>query len=226
MTSLSLAGHYGRTIAIDICRSCNHVWFDGREDLHLAPGGVVALFEAMGDAAPTARVPVNAAKACPRCGTGLRRTHDRVQQTSYEYFRCTSDHGRFVGFASFLRARHFVRDLTNLEVQSLRVEARVIKCVNCGASTDISAQSTCAYCHAPIAVLDADALSKTLTDLTAAEAARTTLDPSWPLRAERVRRETEAAFKALGSGRGVSPSYDLVETGIAVFARALKGLRR
>ena len=52
---LSLAGQYGRVLAIDVCHACNGVWFDGHEDLHVAPGGVIALFEAMGQAAPGAR---------------------------------------------------------------------------------------------------------------------------------------------------------------------------
>ena len=51
-TPLSLDGQYGRASTIDLCHACNGVWFDGHEDLHLAPGGVIALFESMGQAAP------------------------------------------------------------------------------------------------------------------------------------------------------------------------------
>lgn len=226
MTSLALPGHYGRTIAIDLCEACNHVWFDGHEDLHLAPGAVLQLFEAMGQAATGARATVGARKACPRCATGLLRTHDRIKDTPYEYFRCTAGHGRFMGFAAFLRARHFVRDLSEDEVRTLSVEARVIKCVNCGAATDISARSTCEYCRAPIAVLDADQLARTLADLTAANAKRAEIDPTWPMRAEQVRRQTEAVFAELRRGHGLSADRDLVESGLALFAAAVKGLLR
>lgn len=226
MTSLTLEGHYGRSAAIDVCHACNHVWFDGREDLQLAPGAVLRLFTVMGEAAPAARAAVAARKACPRCGIGLLRTRDRVRDTPYEYFRCTGGHGRFMGFAAFLRARHFVRDLSAEEVRTLGVEARVIKCVNCGAATDISARSTCAYCHAGIAILDAAQLSKTLADLTAAEAARGAVDPTWPLRAEQARRQTEAAFAALRRGEGVSPEGDLIDAGVRLFARAVSSLIR
>ncbi|MGE0815890.1 MAG: zf-TFIIB domain-containing protein [Vicinamibacterales bacterium] len=226
MASLSLAGHYGRTIAIDVCHGCNHVWFDAQEDLHLAPGGVLALFEDMGRAAQEARTVVAARKPCPRCGSGLLRTRDRIKTTPYEYFRCTQGHGRFMGFGAFLRARRFVRDLDTAEVTRLRADARVIKCVNCGASTDITLESVCQYCRAPIAVLDADQLSKTLAELEAAEAARGKVDPAWPLKAAQVRRETEAAFAALQGGRGATPHLDLIEAGLAAFANVISALRR
>lgn len=224
MAHLALPGHYGRTIALDLCHGCNSVWFDGHEDLHLAPGAVLRLFDAMGQAAPGARAVGSPRKACPRCATGLLRTHDRIKDTPYEYFRCTQGHGRFMGFAAFLRARHFVRDLSAEEVRTLRADVRVIKCVNCGAATDISTRASCEYCRAPIAMLDADQLAKTLADLTAAEAARADVDPSWPLRAEQVRRQTEAAFAELRRGHGASPELDLVAAGIGLFTRIARGL--
>lgn len=225
MTTVSLAGHYGRAIAIDLCHGCNHVWFDAQEDLSLAPGGVLALFEAMGRASSDARRPVGARKACPRCGTGLLRTHDRIKDTPYEYFRCTAGHGRFMGFASFLRARHFVRELSADEVQTLRAEARTIKCVNCGASIDIATHSSCGYCRAPIAVLDADQLSKTIASLEAAERERGAVDPAWPLKAELVRRQTEAAFAELRRGHGVSAETNLIEAGLAIISSIATRLR-
>lgn len=224
MTGLPLYGHYGRPIAIDLCHGCNSVWFDEGEDLSLAPGAVVQLFDAMGHAASSARAPMGPRKACPRCTAGLLRTRDRLRDTPFEYYRCTQGHGRFMGFGAFLRARHFVRDLTAAEVHTLSVDARVIKCVNCGANTDIREHSACAYCRAPIAVLDAAQLSKTLTELTAAAAKRTELDPTWPLRAEQARRQTELAFAELQRGRGVTPDLDLVESGLKLFTGIVRGL--
>jgi hypothetical protein len=224
MTPVSLAGHYGRTVAIDVCHGCNHVWFDGHEDLHLSPGAVVTLFEELGRTAPAARTAVAARKPCPRCGTGLLRTHDRVKATRYEFFRCSRDHGRLMSFSAFLRAKHFVRDLTDDEVRTLRVDARVIKCVNCGASTDISSHSACQYCKATIAILDADQLTKTLAALEQAEARRATLDPTWPLRVEQARRQTEAAFQSLQREYGSTPDLDLVEIGLVQFAKIARGL--
>jgi len=222
---VSLEGQYGRVLAIDLCHACNGVWFDGHEDLHLAPAGVVALFEAMGQSAATARQPMAARKACPRCQTGLLRAHDRVRDTRYEFFRCGQGHGRFMSFAAFLRARHFVRDLSAAEVRDLSVRVAVIKCVNCGASVDVRTQSACAFCQAPVAVLDEGQLAKTLADLEAAAAKRAAVDPTWPLRAAQARRQTEAVFAELNRGSGSSSSTDLVDAGIALFASVLKRLR-
>lgn len=222
-TPLTLDAHYGRTVAIDVCHGCNHVWFDDREELTLTPGGVLRLFEDMGQAAQAPRAPVSARKPCPRCGTGLMRTHDRVKNTSYEFFRCSRGHGRLMSFTAFLRAKHFVRDLTEAEVQTLRVDARVIKCVNCGAATDVRVASACEYCRAPIAILDADQVKKTLAELQSREQ-RASFDPAWPLRVEQARRQTEAAFEAIRRGHGASPELDLVETGLAAFARIVGGL--
>lgn len=224
MTSLALTGHYGRAVTIDLCEACSHVWFDDREDLHLAPGGVVALFDAMARAVQGARLPVGARKPCPRCQQGLVRTSDRLGTTPFEYFRCANGHGRLMAFAAFLRARKFVRDLSADEVQTLRVEARVIKCVNCGAATDITTRTACAYCQAPIAILDADQLSRTLSELAAADAKRAAIDPTWPLRAEQARRQTEAAFAELRRGHGAGPELDLIERGLDIFARIADGL--
>jgi Zn-finger nucleic acid-binding protein len=225
-TPLSLDGHYGRGLTIDVCHACNGVWFDGHEDLHLAPTGVVALFEAMGQAAARARTAMANRKVCPRCQTGLLRAHDRVRDTHYEFFRCTQGHGRFMTFAAFLRARHFVRDLSPAEVRELRVRVAVIKCVNCGASVDVRAHSACAFCQSPVAVIDEGQLTRTLAELEAAAAKRGSVDPSWPLRAAQARRHTEAVFAELNRGGGASPSIDLVEAGISLFADVLKTLRR
>jgi hypothetical protein len=224
-TAVSLEGQYGRVIAIDVCHACNGVWFDGHEDLHLAPAGVVALFETMGQAAGTARTAMARRKVCPRCQTGLLRSHDRVGETRYEFFRCAAGHGRFMTFAAFLRARHFVRDLSAAEVRALSVGVAVIKCVNCGASVDVRTESACGFCRSPVAVLDEGQLARTLADLEAAAARRAAVDPSWPLRAAQARRQTEAVFAELNRGAGATPSIDLVTSGVALFADVLKGLR-
>ncbi len=73
-------------------------------------------------------------------------------------------------------------------------------------------------------MLDAAQLSTTLAELAAAEAKRATLDPTWPLRAEQARRQTEAAFAALRRGDGVTPEFDMVESGIRIFSRIAQGL--
>jgi hypothetical protein len=130
-----------------------------------------------------------------------------------------------MSFAAFLRARHFVRDLSAAEVRALGARIAVITCANCGAAVDVRTRGACAYCHSPVAVLDEGQLARTLADLEAAAAQRATVDPSWPLRAAAVRRQTEAVFADLNRGGGTHPAHDLVAAGVALFADALKGLR-
>jgi hypothetical protein len=223
-TDVVLESHYGRQIAIDLCHACNSVCFDGQEDLQLAPGAVLKLFEAMGRASQSARAPVSNRKVCPRCHTGLLRTHDRIRQTPYEYFRCSKGHGRYLSFSAFLRARQFVRDMTDAELSTLRLSASIIKCANCGASIDIKAHSACDFCKAPVAVLDAGQLSKALEELEAAEGRRAKVDPSWPLRAAQARRQTEAVFEELNRRGSGNPKLDLIEAGLSLFAGVLDGL--
>ena len=75
-------------------------------------------------------------------------------------------------------------------------------------------------------MLDADQLAKTIAALTAAEAKSDDVDPTWPLRAEQARRQTEAAFAELRRGHGASPELDLVEAGLSLFAGVVKRLLR
>ena len=65
-----------------------------------------------------------------------------------------------------------------------------------------------------------------MTELTAAAAKRAALDPTWPLRAEQARRQTELAFAELQRGRGVTPDLDLVEAGLKLFAGIVRADRR
>jgi hypothetical protein len=186
---------------------------------------VMALFETMGQAAAEARQAMLARKVCPRCQTGLLRSHDRVGATRYEFFRCGQGHGRFMPFAAFLRARHFVRDLSAAEVRALGARVAVIKCVNCGASVDVRTSSACQFCQSPVAVIDEGQLERTLAELEASAARRATIDPSWPLRAAHARRQTEAVFAELNRGHGAVPTIDLVDAGVALFAGVLRTLR-
>jgi hypothetical protein len=128
-------------------------------------------------------------------------------------------------FAAFLRARHFVRDLSAAEVRELGVRVAVIKCVNCGASVDVRTESACGFCQSRVAVIDEGQLARTLAELETASAGRAHVDPSWPLRAAQARRQTEAVFAELNRGHGATSAVDLVTAGVALFADVLKRLR-
>ena len=131
-------------------------------------------------------------------------------------------------FVSFLRAKNFVRDLTPAEVNELRRHVQMIKCANCGATVDITRESACAYCRAPIAMLDPDQLATTVAELEASETRRQTVDPSWPLRLAHERLKTERLFAEIGQqSREHASSWSagtLVESGLASLGLVLEQL--
>ena len=49
MQRLTLAGHYGHSVDLDLCRGCDLVWFDGIETAQLSGGP--ALLELIGEMA-------------------------------------------------------------------------------------------------------------------------------------------------------------------------------
>ena len=69
MRALSLEGHLGRTVAVDICDSCQALWFDKYESLQLSASSVLQLFRVIGQASG---LPAEArgAKGGPRSTAG------------------------------------------------------------------------------------------------------------------------------------------------------------
>jgi hypothetical protein len=228
MAERSFEGHYGRTVLIDLCEGCNGLWFDAMESHQLTPGATLRLFRQMGEAVAAANRPLAARKPCPRCRRQLTRTLDKQRSTTFEDFRCPDGHGRYMTFVSFLRARNFVRDLTPAEVNHLRRYVQTIKCANCAAAVDITKESACSYCRAPIAMLDPDQLATTVAELEASEARRQQVDPSLPLRLAHERLRTEQLFAELGEQSKLDPRIwsgsSLVESGLLSLGRLLEQL--
>ena len=217
MTEHTLDGHYGRPVVIDVCAGCNGLWFDGMESHQLTPGATLTLFRQMGHAVASANRPLAARKPCPRCRRQLTRALDRQRSTTFEEFRCPDGHGRYLTFVSFLRLKNFVRDLTPAEVNELRRHIQQISCASCGAAVDITKESACPYCRAPIAMLDPDQLEKTVAELEASEARRHETDPTLPLRLAHERLRTERLFAEIGEKSRGSRSWtagSLVDTGL------------
>lgn len=230
MTEHRLDGHYGRTVLIDLCGGCNGLWFDAMESHQLTPGATLRLFQQMGRAVSEANRPLAARKPCPRCARALTRALDKQRSTTFEDFRCPEGCGRYMTFVSFLRAKNFVRDLTPVEVRELQRHVRQIACANCGGAVDITKESACPYCRAPIAMLDPDQLATTVAELEASEARRQQVDPSLPLRLAHERLKTERLFSELGDRSRLSnaafTTESLVETGLLSLGRFLEHLGR
>lgn len=225
MLETSFDGHLGRSVVIDLCAGCNGIWFDGMESHQLTPGATLALFKQMGEAVAEANRPLGARKACPRCQAVLTSELDKQRATTFEAFRCPAGHGRYMTFGAFLRAKNFVRDLTPVEVAELRRHVQSVKCTGCGAAVDVREHSACAFCRAPIAMIDPDQLQRTIAALQDKEAMRPKpvpgkspmqVDPTLPLRLAQERLRSERVFADLAQHNRVSggEAWDLVDVGL------------
>jgi hypothetical protein len=229
MREATFDGHHGRQIVIDLCSGCNGIWFDGMESHQLTPGATLALFKQMAAAVAEANRPLGAHKACPRCRAALTREVDKQRTTTFEAFRCPAGHGRYLTFASFLRAKNFVRDLTPAEIDDLKRHVQSVKCTGCGAAVDVREHSACTFCRAPIAIIDPDQLQRTIAALQDREALRPQpspgqnpldVDPTLPLRLAQERLRTERVFADLARhNRRVEvaggEAWDLFDAGLS-----------
>src|SRR5687768_4517701 len=109
MKALHLNGHYGRSVVIDLCHTCQAFWFDGLESLQLDPASVLELFRVVGEAGGGVRAPLSDSARCPRCDGQLVKTFDLQRQSRFEYWRCPGGHGRLTSFFNFLREKDFIR---------------------------------------------------------------------------------------------------------------------
>lgn len=185
-------------VELDICHGCQAIWFDQFESAQLTPGAVIELFRLVHEHHDRALRPLGERKRCPACRAELKLTHDLQRTNRIVYYRCPSGHGRFTTFYQFLREKHFVRSLTAPEVERLKAHVAQVRCSSCGAPVDLVRDPQCAYCRAPISVLDAQAVRRTLEELAAAEHRRTTVDPT-------------AAIEALLAGQRVERRLARIE---------------
>lgn len=154
MRLLTLDGHYGRPVAIDLCPACQAFWFDGLESVQLDPASVLELFRVVGEAAGGGRAPLSDSARCPRCSVQLVRTFDQQRQSRFEYRRCPAGHGRLTSFFNFLKEKDFIKPLTAAQIEELRRNLRSVNCSNCGAPVDLAQGTACTHCASPLSMLD------------------------------------------------------------------------
>lgn len=163
-------------VELDVCFGCNAIWFDQFESAALTPGAVLELFEAIHQNHDQPPRPLADVTRCPACRANLALTHDIQRTNRITYYRCPAAHGRLTTFFQFLREKSFVRSLTPVEVRQLQAHVRQVRCSGCGAPVDLGRDAQCGYCRAPISILDADAVRRTIAELGAAERERALLD--------------------------------------------------
>jgi hypothetical protein len=230
MRRLPLDGLYGTRLSIDLCTVCQGFWFDGREHLQLSPGAILQLFEIIHDAkGPKATLP--ARLPCPRCGLRLSLTDDRQRATSFRYWRCARDHGRYITFFDFLREKDFVRELDPRQLAELKAQVRSVKCSNCGAPIDLAHDTVCSHCHTPLSMLDLEQVGRVVTELR--EVANRAAHPlpggagALAIALLRERQQVDSAFRAMGtpSWNALDASGGLVESGLDGVVSLLRRLR-
>lgn len=224
--------HYGEVV-LDICYHCHVIWFDQFESTALPPAGVMSLFRKLHQHDADSRLPLAQRMNCVRCTEPLNEAQDLVKAGRITYHRCPAGHGRLTSFVQFLREKQFIRTLTPVEINQLKVTVKQVKCSACGGPVDLTRDNACSYCRAPISVLDADAVEKTLAKLSAAEARRGQVDPE---KLAALQQEDDKRRKALarisGSGQGHGGMWqetssrgvgavDLVAGGIAILVALL-----
>lgn len=224
--------HHGEVV-LDICYHCHVIWFDQFESAALPPAGVMSLFRKLHQHDADSRMPLAQRMKCARCPEALVEAQDFVKAGRISYHRCPTGHGRLTSFVQFLREKQFIRTLTPVEINQLKVTVKQVKCSSCGGPVDLTKDNACGYCRSPIAVLDAEAVEKTLAKLSAAEAKRGHVDPEKlaALQKEDEKRRKELArISGAGTGQGGMwqesssrgiDTVDLVAGGIAILVALL-----
>ena len=164
MTQRTFETNYAAPVTVELCLPCAAFWFDGMESLALAPGSVLDLFVLIHEnkRSPT---PLGTALACLRCRAPLARTANMQRNTRFSYWRCPADHGHFITFLEFLREKNFVRPLSPLEIEDLKRNVRSVTCSSCGAPVDLTKDTACGYCRAPLSILDAKQVETVVASL-------------------------------------------------------------
>ena len=164
-------------VELDICFSCQGIWFDEMESVQITPGGTLELFKLLHEHHDDQRQPLSEPLACPRCKEKLLHGMDVGKFGGrFNYHRCLQKHGRFSTFAQFMIEKGFVRQLSGAEIEELAAKVGIVRCNGCGAPIDIRKDHACTHCRAPIAILDPEAVEQALSRFQQAEVKRTTRD--------------------------------------------------
>jgi hypothetical protein len=172
MDRLGMGGIYGADVELDLCYACHVIWLDNRESIQLSPKGTLDLFHVLHEHRDDPRHALGQRLACARCKRRLALNRDIGKGGRFSYYACPQKHGRLTPFSEFLKEKQFVRELSATEQNRLRAELKRVQCSSCGASVDLMKAFQCGHCGSPLAVLDADAVEKTLAQLGEADARR------------------------------------------------------
>ncbi len=224
----TLPANDGGSVDLDLCFTCQGLWFDPQENLKLSPAAVATLFRLLHEHREDARQPLSKAVSCPRCNTSLAQGFDVVRSGRYITYRCPNRHGRFSAFSAFMVEKGFVRMLTRPEIEDIAKRVAVIHCSSCGAPVDIRKDHACPHCQSAFSLLDPHAVEQALQGYANATKGASTVkipelaDAMLLLERDRLRaqREQQAERGSLFSSEG-STSGDLLAIGLGIIAAML-----
>jgi hypothetical protein len=221
MAAKTLESSLGAPVGVGVCAACSLLWFDRTTCTRLAPQAVLELFKIIG--AGGERPEVQPSLKCPNCNAPLTFTHDVQHTTHFTYWRCLTDHSQLINFTQFLLEKNFVRSPSAEELAKLRATVREISCSQCGAAVDLTTDSACPYCRAPIALIDPDSVAKAVRELSAAGRAPPGQDASTMAESTVHEAQMQAIFSQDRIDRS-GGHHDLLEIGVGAIGQLLHGL--
>lgn len=161
MQAITLAGHYGRVVELDLCAPCHLVWFDQTETARLTGSGLLDLIAAMAAAQSLPHEVLRADARCPRCSGRLDTVHNRSRWGESLQLQCHRRHGAYQSFAQFLQEKGLLRPMSGLDRAQMLQQRGHIDCVNCGSSIGAS-DAQCPHCQSVPSLLDIARLAHAL----------------------------------------------------------------
>lgn len=161
MQRITLPGHYGLPVELDLCPDCHLVWFDTTEAARLGGLGLLALIDRMAEAQTLAHEPMRLDARCPRCSGALSLVHNQTRWGHSLQLQCVVRHGAYQSFGQFLNEKGLLRPMSLPDRNRLlRAQGR-IDCVNCGAAIEL-ADAECSHCGSVPSLLDVARLAHAL----------------------------------------------------------------
>ena len=161
MQRLALAGHYGHNVDLDLCRSCDLVWFDGSETAQLSGPALLELIGQMASARALPHEMLRADPRCPRCAGRLKIAHNQSRWGRSSQLQCVRRHGAYQSFAQFLEEKGLLRPMSLVDRAKLLRDRGRIDCINCGGEI-AKADERCRWCGSIPSLLDVARLAHAL----------------------------------------------------------------
>jgi Zn-finger nucleic acid-binding protein len=197
MQPLSLPGHYGRSVDIDLCGPCHLVWFDQTETARLTGAGLLELIGAMAQTQSLPHELLRSDARCARCSSGLKTIHNRTRWGQSLQLECLRGHGAYQSFAQFLQEKGLLRPLSRIDRASLLARDGRIDCVNCGAALGADDEQ-CPHCQSVPSLLDIARLARAL-------------DPEGVIEPQAIHQQaaSQAALQCAACGTALPPGQAL-----------------